>query len=286
MTKQKIWQVYAALLGALIFPIVTLWMADAFSPNVVNGLTMILILAIIVGLFSAKYTISWLIIILITVASGFLLLGYVVMPGFEKMLLIVSFPIEASLMTVIRQRILHTQFIADRNIDVQKHIAHYDLNVKLQTYYNANKFYQRELNQIKHYTELDLWTNVEMFRWDRHQQIEEYHPTEHAQILRRIATALKRTRLKNEFIYYLGDGTFMVISPQIPEEIVKKINDKTDSALGKMPIDIPINLKQAVQKVDRTNCEQFPDIEKVARHLYRGLETDIIVEYLKDDQHD
>lgn len=207
-TKQRIWQVYAAVLGALIFPIATLWMADSFSPNVVNGLVMILILAVVVGLFSAKYTISWLIIILITVASGFLLPGYVVMPGFEKMLLIVAFPIEASLMTVIRQRILRTQVIAGRNVDVQQHIAHYDLNVKLQTYYNANKFYQRELNQIKQYTDLNLWTNVEMVRWDRHQQIEEYHPNEHAQILRKIATALKTTRLKNEFIYYLGDGTF------------------------------------------------------------------------------
>lgn len=79
---------------------------------------------------------------------------------------------------------------------------------------------------------------------------------------------------------------FLIISPQISEEIVKKINHKTDLALEKMKIDIPIRLKRAVQKVDRTNCEQFSDIEKVARHLYRGLETDIIVEYLKDDQHD
>ena len=90
MTKKYIRLVYFALLLALIFPVIVLGIADDFSSNVVNGISMIFILAIVVGLFSARYTVSWLIIILTTIAIGFLLLGYVVMPIDEKILLIIK----------------------------------------------------------------------------------------------------------------------------------------------------------------------------------------------------
>ena len=42
-------------------------------------------------------------------------------------------------------------------------------------------------HQIEAYTDLDLWVNVELISWDRHQQIEEYHPEYHAEVLRSIS---------------------------------------------------------------------------------------------------
>lgn len=282
MTKKYIRLVYFALLLALIFPVIVLRIADDFSSNVVNGISMIFILAIVVGLFSARYTVSWLIIILTTIAVGFLLLGYVVMPIDEKILLIIIFPIEASLLGIVRHHILHCSIAKKRENDIQRHISHYNLNVKLQTYYNANKFYKRELHQIEAYTDLDLWVNVELISWDGHQQIEEYH----AEVLRSISMILKKTRLKSEFIYYVGDGMFMIISPQINLQTYKKINEKTRENLRRMDIDIPLESKMASEKIDINNCKKFSDLNKIKKHLQRGLETDIIVEYLKDDQND
>lgn len=282
MTKKYIRLVYFALLLALIFPVIVLKIADDFSSNVVNGISMIFILAIVVGLFSARYTVSWLIIILTTIAVGFLLLGYVVMPIDEKILLIIIFPIEASLLGIVRHHILHCSIAKKRENDIQRHISHYNLNVKLQTYYNANKFYKRELHQIEAYTDIDLWVNVELISWDGHQQIEEYH----AEVLRSISMILKKTRLKSEFIYYVGDGMFMIISPQINLQRYKKINEKTRENLRRMDIDIPLESKMASEKIDINNCKKFSDLNKIKKHLQRGLETDIIVEYLKDDQND
>lgn len=282
MTKKYIRLVYFALLLALIFPVIVLKIADDFSSNVVNGISMIFILAIVVGLFSARYTVSWLIIILTTIAVGFLLLGYVVMPIDEKILLIIIFPIEASLLGIVRHHILHCSIAKKRENDIQRHISHYNLNVKLQTYYNANKFYKRELHQIEAYTYIDLWVNVELISWDGHQQIEEYH----AEVLRSISMILKKTRLKSEFIYYVGDGMFMIISPQINLQTYKKINEKTRENLRRMDIDIPFESKMASEKIDINNCKKFSDLNKIKKHLQRGLETDIIVEYLKDDQND
>lgn len=162
MTKKRLRLVYLALLFSLIFPVIVLGIADDFSVNVINGLIMIFILAILVGLFSARYTVSWLIIILATIAA-----------------------------------------------------------------------------------------------------------------------VLKKTRLKSEFIYYLGDGNFLIISPEITETTLQQVNDLMQEQLQQMDVDLPVKLKMATQKVDAENCQQFFNLDKLESHLKRGLETDIIVEYLK-----
>ncbi|MBW8013342.1 hypothetical protein E0712_02195 [Lactobacillus helveticus] len=273
MTKKYIRLIYLTLIAALVFPVIVLWIAESFSPNVDNGLMMIFLLAIFVGLFSARYTISWLIIILTTIAAGSLLLGYVVMPASEKLALIIVFPIEATLLSILRHHILEWGIISAREKDVQRHVAHYNWNVKLQTYYNTNKFYQHELQQIENYADLNLWTYVGLIRWERYKQLSEYYPDEYLRILRQIAKDLKISRLKSEFIYYIADGTFMVISPQITREMMEKINTITKENLRKMSI--PIDLKMSMQKINLENYQEFPELSKLAKHLHRGLETDI-----------
>lgn len=289
MSKKYIQLIYLTFIAALVFPVIVMWIGDSFTANVVNGLAMISLLSIFVGLFSAQYTISWLIIILTTIAAGFLLLGYVAMPFYEKLALMLVFPVEASLLSLLRQNYLKWKIFSSKRVDAQMHITDYDLNVKLQTYYNANKFYQRELSQIKKYADLNLWTYVCLIRWERYKQLSEYYPEEYLRILRKISNALKESRLKSEFIYYIDDGTFLVISPQISEEIIKKINSVTQKTLRDMYIPVPVDLKMAIHKIDLENYQKFSDLSKLVKFLERGLETDIIVEYLKErneDQHD
>lgn len=286
MNKKYIRLVYFALLAALLFPIITFWLADSFQINVINALLMIFVLAIFVGLFSARYLVSWLIIILTTVAVAFLLLGYVVMASIEKTFLIIAFPVEASLLSVVRHHILDWSIVSGRESDGKRLIGHYNLNVKLQTYYNASKFYEDDLRKIKRYPDMNIWVNAELISWEHHQQVEEQHPQYHAKLLREIAKILKETRLKSEFIYYIGDGKFLILSPRVTDEMHKELDEQAYIALQKLDTGIPLMLKVATQNVDLQNCEKFSDLDKLLKHLERGLETDIIVEYLKDDQND
>lgn len=249
----------------------------------INGLLMIFVLAIFVGLFSARYLVSWLIIILTTVAVAFLLLGYVVMASTEKTFLIIAFPVEASLLSVVRHHILDWSIVSGRESDAKRLIGHYNLNVKLQTYYNASKFYEDGLRKIKRYPDMNMWVNAELISWEHHQQVEEHHPQYHAKLLREIAKILKKTRLKSEFIYYTGDGKFLILSPRVTDEMYKELDEQAYIALQKLDTGIPLMLKVATQSVDLQNCEKFSDLDKLLKHLERGLETDIIVEYLKDD---
>ena len=286
MNKKYIRLVYFALLAALLFPIITFWLADSFEINVINGLLMIFVLAIFVGLFSARYLVSWLIIILTTVAVAFLLLGYVVMASTEKTFLIIAFPVEAILLSVVRHHILDWSIVFGRESDAKRLIGHYDLNVKLQTYYNASKLYEDYLRKMKRYSDMNIWVNAELISWEHHQQVEEHHPQYHAKLLREIAKILKETRLRCEFIYYTGDGKFLILSPRVTDETYKELDEQAYIALQKLDTGIPLMLKVATQKVNLQNCEKFSDLDKLFKHLERGLETDIIVEYLKADQND
>ena len=110
MTRKYFKLAGLAYLASVTFPILLLWLARLYPANVFNGLVMILILAILTGLIFSRVDVTWLILILTTIGAGFLLLGYVVMPVKEKFLLLIAYPIEASLVTVIRQHIIRWSF--------------------------------------------------------------------------------------------------------------------------------------------------------------------------------
>ena len=143
-----------------------------------------------------------------------------------------------------------------------------------------------DLRKIKRYPDMNIWVNAELISWEHHQQVEEHHPQYHAKLLREIAKILKETRLRCEFIYYTGDGKFLILSPRVTDEMYKELDEQAYIALQKLDTGIPLMLKVATQRVNLQNCEKFSDLDKLFKHLERGLETDIIVEYLKDDQND
>ena len=282
MTRKYFKLAGLAYLASVTFPILLLWLARLYPANVFNGLVMILILAILTGLIFSRVDVTWLILILTTIGAGFLLLGYVVMPVKEKFLLLIAYPIEASLVTVIRQHIIRWSFFTNRNDEIRNYNSLYDRRLKLKTFNSAEKFYQNELHKIEQHPELDLWSNVQIVSWDQHKQYAEAHPNSHDLILKQITKVLKNNRLKGESIYFMGDATFLIISPEIPNELVKKVNHIVDTKLSELELPIPVSLKHASVHINVDNSDRFPDLIAVIRFLRRELETEIVTEYIKE----
>ncbi|WP_227743755.1 hypothetical protein [Lactobacillus helveticus] len=70
------------------------------------------------------------------------------MPASEKLALIIVLPIEATLLNILRHHILEWRIISAREKDVQRHVAHYNLNVKLQTYKPTKNYYDVALTTM------------------------------------------------------------------------------------------------------------------------------------------
>ena len=80
----------------------------------------------------------------------------------------------------------------------------------------------------------------------------------------------------------MGDATFLIISPEIPNELVKKVNHIVDTKLSELELPIPVSLKHASVHINVDNSDRFPDLIAVIRFLRRELETEIVTEYIKE----
>lgn len=77
--------------------VLLMWLAGQTSSLIFNSITVIISLGVLAGCIIPQIALTWLIIFLTTIGSASLLLGYVVMPTFQKLLLLSTFPIIASL---------------------------------------------------------------------------------------------------------------------------------------------------------------------------------------------
>lgn len=271
---------------ACTFPSFLLWTSLAFSRNISDGLAMIFILAILTGILIPHILVSWLVIFLTTIGSGALLFGYIVMPTEAKIILLIAFPVEAFLVSNISHYLIHWSYAMKNRKAAVKYFHHYNAYLKLQTEYNANKLYNKEINSIKNRPEYNLFTSATMIRWDQHEQFAQFHHADHQKTLKQMAKCIKQSRLSEEFIYYLDDATFLIISPNIPIKYLNMINQETQQKIKELDAPIVITPKIATQKIDEENVEKFSSFDTLCKHLERGLETSLIVEYLKDENFD
>ena len=278
--------IYFDFIAALLFPVIAVFQVEEYSANIVNGLFLILILAIVTGLLLPNVLVSWLIILLTTLAVGFLVMGYVVIPTEAKWLLLIAFPLEASFLAVFRHYMLSWHFISKNRQGIRNYLERYNGDLKMQTRYTANKIYSKVICNIKERPKLHLWMHVSMLRWANHEQFAQLHPEEHAQFLEKLADVLKKRRLAAEELFYLGDAKFLIISPELRDDIIKQINQETIANLKKVQDELPGGLKWTSQRIDETNAERFSNLDVIEKHLDRELETDLIVEYLKDETSD
>lgn len=145
---------------------------------------------------------------LTTIGSAILVIGYVVMDNTLKLLPLAAFPLTAMFAYFGRDIIGGWGWLNHNRAEIESYAAHYDQVVKLQTAYNANKIYQKEVKFIIKEQVADLWIDVTAIHWVHHQQIKQFHRDEYYQALKEIAGVLKARRLPSEALYFLGDGTF------------------------------------------------------------------------------
>lgn len=276
-----------AILLIIIASLVLIVWSSLYQTNMMIAIAIMIVLGVLVGMMVPSILISWLIIALTTLGSAILLLGYVVVAAPIKLALLFTFPVIASVTLVAREMITGWGWLDKNRSEIQSYAAHYDPVTKLLTRYNAVKLYEKCMVYIHDRDEVNLWTNVTAIHWTHSTQFQQFHEQEYNQMLQEIARVLKIDRLPSEMLYYLGNATFMIISHELSDKVLKQLNDQTKNLLGAIEINgAPAQYKWGTQKIDRKNVEHFMNFEKIDRHLQREMETDIVTEYLKGNMID
>lgn len=243
---------------------------------------LLLILGAVIGLSAPTIVSTWLILILTVLGISALSLGYVAIDFYGKALLLVSFPLETYLTSQIKECIFRWQIFKKNQSSAYRYLKHYDQNVKLQTTYNAEKLYKKIKKILTEKNYLLLWCDFTIIDWEHDQQFAQFNLEDHDEILRQIARVLKRSRLVDENLYYLGNGQFLIISNTIAPGTLMVLNDELKAELKRLQYkEYQPAFKMATQHITEKDLLEYPDFKAILKRLKRKLETDLVVEYLK-----
>lgn len=263
--------------------IALMWMAGLSPANVTMAVAMMVSLGVATGLLIPGIIISWLIIGLTSVGTGILLFGYVVMNTHMKLFLLAVFPVVASLTLVVRYILGGLGWLDANRASIEAYASHYDNVVKLQTRHNAEKIYDKSCTFLRTRPDIDMVITVTGIQWVDQQQFKQFNIEDYQLLLQRMATVLKKDRLPEESIYYLGDGLFIILSYELSKSVYQQLNTVTGQELAVLQASgYQPQFKWGHVHIDRHNVSQYLTFEHVLRQIKRAMETDIIVEYMKE----
>ena len=270
------------LMGALIA--VLMWWAGNYSTTVATAMLILVLLGTAAGTLISNILLTWLIIGLSTIGIAILMMGYVVMTIPIKIGLLLAFPVCASLSTLSRSILSGWRWIDRNRAEVNSYAEHYDQITKLQTKYNAQKIYKKAQRFVMEDQDDSQWLNTTAIHWSHNRQIRQFHKRAYNEMLREIAKVLKTDRLPSESLYYIGCGTFLIISFNLTKQTYDHRNALTRQDLQQLKIgQATPQFKWGTKYINKDNAARFPELKEIIRHIHRDMETDLIVEYMKGD---
>lgn len=270
------------LMEALIA--VLMWWAGNYSTTVATAMLILVLLGTAAGTLIPNILLTWLIIGLSTIGIAILMMGYVVMTIPINIGLLLAFPVCASLST-LRRSILSGWGWIDRNrAEINSYAEHYDQITKLQTKYNAQKIYKKAQRFVMEDQDDSQWLDTTAIHWSHNRQIRQFHKRAYNKMLRKIAKVLKDDRLPSESLYYIGYGTFLIISFNLTKQTYDHRNALTRQDLQQLKVcQATPQFKWGTKYINKDNAAKFPELKEIIRHINRDMETDLIVEYMKGD---
>ncbi|MCI1219633.1 MAG: hypothetical protein LKF99_03735 [Bifidobacterium sp.] len=270
------------LLGTFLAIAIVGYCINMYAPGISNPAIVLLFIGLALAAMLPSVLTSWILILLTALGAAILVLGDVPMPFSSKLILLAVAPASAGLMSIDRYVLIRFGWARFNRRDIERYSRHYDPVTKFQKLYNAEKMYEKVIRFIRNDLDGALWCNVAAIHWANSAQFRQFHENEYSQELHDIAQVLKDDRLPSESLYYLDDGTFLIISHLVPEETYEARNVMTRKHLnGSVLLGTTPQFKWGSLRIDHSNVNDFPTLKDATRRLQREMETDLVVEYLK-----
>lgn len=282
MNNRRIVKAKVVLALSYLLFLVLAAMSTQFPDNVRFGLLGILIIGVLMPLVLPTVIALWANAIMIIIGVAVLVFGYIVMPFYQKIILILGLPLEVILIFSVVSYLFHWSGLGHKNQRLRHNMNHFVPLVRLNGLESARQMYTSEVQAISHQSKVRLGTDLYLFAIDA-TQYKQFHRQEYGDLLLAVANELKATRLPSEPIFYLGNARFLVFSFLLDPARTNLVNHETAVALDHICKAAGLEVKAASLQVTSQNRTQYPDFEAVMRRLTRSLETEIVTEYLKQE---
>lgn len=259
-----------------------MWLAGQASPLVLSTVAILIVLGVTSGLLIPGILLTWLLIGTVTLSASILLVGYVAIVGWQKILLLGTYPLVATLVALARQIIGGWGWLAQNRAAINHYAQHYNATLKLQTQHNAAKYYHKETRFITREMKPARQMTVTLIHWAHYEQFRQLQAEQYQEHLQAIGRVLKTRRFPSEQLYYLGQADFLIISTTLDAPTLAAKDRETKAALAQVGGSQQLQFKWGQLQVDQQNVAALPTLALVLRRLRRQLETDLVVEYLKE----
>lgn len=285
MYKKHVIETSLIMLFVLLSSItIFMYYIGLYSPTISTTVVILLVAGLATGILIPNILLTWAVIVLTTIGSAILLLGNVAMPLHLKISLLAVFPVGSSVMVICRYILGGLGWVDSNRRDIEKYSEHYDQVTKLQTTHNAQKIYQKALRFIQNDQKGAFSVHITAVHWAHSGQFRQFHDADYDQVLQKIAKVLKNDRLPSEFLYYLDNATFLIISYDLTSEYYQILNERTRKHLSQIDlVQTTPQFKWGDIEVNNFNVNSFLTLEDAIRSINRKMETDIVTEYLKGD---
>lgn len=271
------------LLWSFVVIILMVW-GNNMPINLFYPISILCLIGTLIGLFLPTIFTTWLIIISLILGSFEVVLGYVLIPIWERILIVSVFPIILTISSLIKKRAEYSVNVDLDEKSILNYTNKYDLITNLLDKKEAKNSYDKYINFLKKTKMLSAEFGVTLIYWAHNEQYFQVDPDEGDNILRKISQKLKEIRMPSEQLFYLEKGYFLIISPVNSKIVLNKLNHYTEEEIKKISFhndkyDSLIQIQISNLIVTNDNIDKYNSFNIMIKKLVREHEMKIIREY-------
>lgn len=283
---QRIRIEWMTIILAAVFLIQNLILDERFGFVPVLSISLLAFLGLLVGFLGNTITVA--VFSMMVMSTGAFLLYYtpIIMPRLEKIYLIIVIPIFAVLGLIAKNSVLFNQ----RTNTFQPRMRHYLTTLDETTgLYNKGEFesrFEKFKCAMNLYARTGRGIVVSFYTVDYIEQLKYQNDQATDQLLQALAQELSDIRLPEEDQFYLGNGTFVVMSPVYQSgdslEFIQKMNRITKTQFSLFPFKNFDRSQNTVIRFGEIVIEGNTEMtaEQVISRVRRRSEADLTDEYI------
>lgn len=270
----------------IVFIIITvlILVIDKYDSNIETTILVISNIGIVMGLLIPGLYISWLMLIVFFFCTYLITLEKNIFNDQILIIGMITFIISTLLSWMMRRQLYFRNYDLNSSKQIENYLQHNHPVTKLQGNNNAKKYYEKCIRFIKKMPEIKIRENIIYIDWCYSEQLKVDDIETYNKVLQDISKILKLNRLPHEQIYYLSNGSFMIISNVVSDELLKDLQDVMYKNLSNITyrldgINYQTQYKLVTLGVDSSNVNTVNTFEKLLKRFKRKLEVAVIIEY-------
>ncbi|WP_290033392.1 hypothetical protein [Ligilactobacillus cholophilus] len=271
---------------ALLIAIIILLLVGSIDMpiNIFYPMAALCLVGSIVGLFLPSILTTWLIIFSFIIGVFMVIIGYILIPIWERTIVVIALPLMLGLSSLIKIRagsIASAKLSKDQII---KYSNERDVTTNLWNTQEAEDFYNKCIDFLKQTKIPAAEFSATLIYWSHSEQYHQIDADETATVLKKIGQQLRNTRVPSERVFYLEEGYFLVLGSINSKIVLNKLNERSMETMEKTAFhtdesETKIQFQCSDLIITNENVDKYKDFKQLTKKLVREHEMEIIREY-------